>query len=67
MVRAHLVDYRVAAKDVDRSWQGLRQGLGGFSTCFVIQVTVRSQSGHSQVNGQVTVRSRILRAYCDFK
>ena len=45
---------------------GSGQRLGGFSGCFDSQVTVRSQSGHSQVNGQVTVRSRVLRAYCDF-
>ena len=39
-------------------WPG-RSGAEAWrlSSCFNSQVTVRSQSGHSQVNGQVTVRS----------
>ena len=52
----------------DCAWPGgSGQRLGSFSSCFDSQVTVRSQSGHSQVNGQVTVRSRVLRVYYDFQ
>jgi len=60
------VVYRTCSIVYSRVQSRSGRSLEGVSSCFDSQVTVRSQSGHSQVNGQVTVRSRVLRAFCDF-